>query len=510
MQKVSKKTIKTTNPTLWLGPILILGGLMRFYNNTAVALWHDEAFSALYIRYPFKEMMYRIGLDVHPPLYYWILRSWAYVFGSGLLSLRSLSILFGILTIYAGYLFVRQAFKNEKLAIIAAFFLAINPFQIQYSLEARMYTLGTFLILLSSYFLIKALESNKLRDWFVFGLLTAASLYTHYYLVFSIAAQGLYVLYYLYKNKHFKDSLTLKSLGSFVFAAILFIPWLPTFLLQLQRVEKAYWIPAPDRWSVPATIWKMAFGGQGNDHYTLAITALAGILVMIYFFRETKPPIRWMIIFGVVVPFVGALALSFKQAIYLDRYFVFASLYFTILIAATLFLVPKYTTRRTLTSIFAAMSIFLFFKNWNDLHVKNLVFNRNINYKPGMAAASQFVNDNARPGDKIYVGSSFIYFTFKYYNHTSLPPRLISSGTLDTIPHFSGTAILTPDDLILTDTIFNHPEVVKNDVIWLVWTTGFGSSKPNVPGNWQKIDEKSYADTPGFKGDIYVTEYHVD
>lgn len=499
----------------WLVVILLLGGLLRFYNNTAVALWHDEAFSALYIRYSWSEMMYRIGLDVHPPLYYWILRIWSYAFGQGVLSLRALSILFGILTVYAGYLFVRKAFSagggsafggnNEKLAIIAAFFLAINPFQIQYSLEARMYTLGTFLVLFSSWVLLKALESNKLKHWIFYALLTAAGLYTHYYLVFSIAAQGLYVLYYLYKEKKIKSSLTLKSLGSYVLAAALYIPWIPTLLTQLKRVQAAYWIPEPDRWSVPSTIWKMVFGGQGNDHTTLFFAALAAVVLMIYFFRETKPPVRWFIVLGVAVPFVAAIGLSFKQAIYQDRYFVFASLFFTILIAATLFLVPKYTTRRTLTIVFAAVSIILFFKNWNDLGVKNLFLNRAVNYKPGMAAASTFINDNARDTDKIYVGSSFVYFTFKYYNHTGINPLLYAPGSLESIPHFSGTAILTNNDLVL-----DFKQAQENDTVWMLWTTGFGGGKPNTPGNWGVVNEKRYADTPGFKGDIVVTQYHVD
>ncbi|MBX4186833.1 MAG: glycosyltransferase family 39 protein [Candidatus Doudnabacteria bacterium] len=497
--------VRDGNSTLWLVPILVVATLLRFYNNTAVALWHDEAFSALYIRYSWGEMMYRIGLDVHPPLYYWILRLWSYIFGSGLLSLRGLSILFGVLTVYAGYLFARKAFNNEKLAMVTAFLLAINPFQIQYSLEARMYTLGTFLVLISSWQLLRALESNKLKDWIIYGLLTAAGLYTHYYLVFSIAAQGLYFLYYVYQSRKLSDSLTFKGLGSYVFAAVLYLPWLPTFLTQIKRVEAAYWIPAPDRWSVPSTIWKMVFGGQGNDHITLFVSAVIAIVLLFYFFRETKPPIRWFIVLGVAVPFIGALLLSFKQAIYLDRYFVFASLYFTILIAATLFLVPKYTTRRALVVIFAAMSLILFFKNWQDLNVKNLFFNRAVNNKPGMAGASAFINNNARSTDKIYVGSSFVYFTFKYYNHTNIPPLLYAPGSLESIPHFSGTAILTNDDLIL-----DFHEAKKNDTVWLLWTTGFGGSKPNVPGNWNVVAEKDFPDTPGFKGNIVVTEYHID
>jgi len=489
---------KESNPTIWLVPILVLGGLLRLYHNTSLALWHDEAFSALYIRYPWGEMMHRIGLDVHPPLYYWILRVWSYVFGSGLLSLRSLSILFGVLTIFAGYLFVKEAFKNERLAVLSALFLAINPFQIQYSLEARMYTLGTFLILFSSYLLVKALNTNKTTIWIAYAFATAGCFYTHYYLFFSVAAQGLYFIYYLLKTKQWMW----KGWASYVLSVILFLPWIPTLLVQIQRVEKSYWIPAPDRWSIPGTIWKMIFGGQGNDHITLIIITLLAIALIVYFFKETKPPIRWFVVLGVAIPFVAAILLSFKQAIYLDRYFVFASLYISILIAATLFLVPKYTTRRALTIIFAAISIALFFKNWKDLGP--------INQKPGMKAASAVINNNAQSQDKIYVGSSFVYFTFRYYNHTQIPPKLISDGSLESIPHFSGTALLNSDDLVLTDTIFKHPEVKKNDTVWLLWTTGFGGSKPNVPGSWQKVSESSFGDTPGFKGDIYVTQYHVN
>ena len=510
----SKEIITRHNSGIFkLLGILILGGLLRFYNNTAVALWHDEAFSALYIKYSWSEMMHRIGLDVHPPLYYWVLRLWSYVFGDGLLSLRFLSILFGVLTIYAGYLFVKKAFNppapqagalragNPKLALIAAFFLAINPFQIQYSLEARMYTLGTFLVLISTWLLLKALEDNKYSTWAWYGVATAAGLLTHYYIVFSIMAQGLYVLYLFIRNR----KINYKAVGSYILAAILFLPWLPTFLIQIKRVTSAFWIPEPDRWSVPSTIFKMIFGGQGNDHLTLIVILIVAIFVIYYFFKETKPPIRWLIISGVAIPFLAAILLSFKQAIYLDRYFVFASLFFTILIAAALFYVPKYTTRRTLTIVFALISLILFFKNWQDLGVKNLIFNRQVNYKPGMAAAAEFINDGAQSTDKIYVGSSFIYFTFKYYNQTEIRPLLYSSGSLETIPHFSGTAILTNDDLILD---FKPTE--KNSNVWLLWTTGFSGSKPNVPGNWSIVTEKQWTDTPGFKGEIIVTEYRVD
>ena len=111
----------------------------------------------------------------------------------------------------------------------------------------------------------------------------------------------------------------------------------------------------------------------------------------------------------------------------------------------------------------------------------------------------------ATSGDKIISGSSFIYFTFKYYNETGINPQLISDRRLRDIPHFSGTAILTDDDLILDLNSFP-----RGQTVWLLWTTGFGGSKPQVPANWEQNNQSKFADAPGFKGEIYVDQYKVN
>ena len=54
--------------------ILLLGVALRFYHNLDISMWHDEAFSALMVRHPWHEMFVRLGLDVHPPAYYAVLR----------------------------------------------------------------------------------------------------------------------------------------------------------------------------------------------------------------------------------------------------------------------------------------------------------------------------------------------------------------------------------------------------------------------------------------------------
>lgn len=465
---------------------------------TAIALWHDEAFSALYLRYSWGEMMHRVGLDVHPPLYYIILRLWSALAGSSVFSLRLFSTVFTLLTVCAGYLFVRAAFKNKRLALISALLLAINPFQFQYTLEARMYTLGTFLILLSSYFLIRALESESktraLIYWLYYSITAALCLYTHYYLIFSVAAQGLYILLYFLKTRRLK--ILLRGAGAYLLAFILYIPWIKTFLEQIQRVQASYWIPPMDRWSVPGTVWKMLFGGQGTSHRSALLVSIGAVLVIGYFIKKVKNVHKWYVLFAVFIPFAAAVAISARTNLYLDRYFIFASLFFTILIAAALFEIPRLTWRLLLIIALIGSSLYATRYNWLELDA---------NGRPGIKPAAALVNQNAKAGDKIYVGSSFIYFTFKYYNETGLRPRLISSEPLASIPHFSGTAILSDDDLIL-----DYSNTPKNNTVWLLWTTGFGGNKPGIPKNWKQLEEKRYADTPGFKGEIIVNKYLIN
>jgi uncharacterized membrane protein len=491
--------------------VLVLGTILRFYNNTAVSLWHDEAFSALYIRYGWGEMMHRITLDVHPPLYYIVLRFWSYIFGESLLSLRGFSILLGALTIWAAYMFVKKAFKSESLALVAALFIAINPFQIQYALEARMYTLGTFLVMISSWLMLKALESRSKKMWLWYGLTVAAALYTHYYLLFSVAAQGLYILYVLARERgwrgSFRDNQLVNAIMAYAFAVILYIPWLPGFLEQLSRVQGGYWIPPMDRWSIPGTIWKMAMGGEGIRRQVLVAASAVAVIALLYFLRRYREKEKWMVSLGVIVPFLAAIGLSLMNDIYLDRYFVFASLSFAILLGLAFSAVPKLWLRRALVILFIAGSLYAFGKNWQMAGVKDL--GSSVVKKPGMAAASAYLTERVGKNDRIYVGSSFVFFTFKYYNQTGVTPKLISGSPVSGIPHFAGTAILTDDDLVLNDYVFDKANFKRNEIIWLVWTTGWGGSKPNVP-NWSNISERSWSDYPGFKGDLYVTQYRVD
>ena len=95
--------------------------------------------------------------DIHPPLYYYLLHFWRGVFGSSEFALRSLSAVLGVLLVGLTFLIGRKAF-SAGVGLLAAFVAAINPFQIYYSQEARMYMLLAVIGAAATFFLLRLLE----------------------------------------------------------------------------------------------------------------------------------------------------------------------------------------------------------------------------------------------------------------------------------------------------------------------------------------------------------------
>ncbi len=515
---------------IYLLIILVAGLFLRLYHNLDISLWHDEAFSALLIKYPWGEMFYRIGLDVHPPVYYVVLRLWSYAVGDSLLALRGFSVLFGLLTSLAGYAFVKTAFKSEKVAIVTALLIAINPFQIQYATEARMYTFGAFLVVLDAFILVKALQVSSRKKqaiyYFLFGLVSGLAILTHYYLLFTIAALCFYALCYHIYTFRFAFKKYLLLLTSYLLLALVFAPWFKWFLYQFKQGGAGYGIPSLERWSSPTTLGQRVLGfgidiTQRNTQVMVVLATLFTIYFLIQFIRKTESSHKWLVLLALIAPFAGSLLFAVlaylkgeNTSVYLVRYFLYTSPFYTAALAVWLTNIRRQYIMYVLLVIYALCNLGAFWHYWQDLDVKN---------KPGMAGAVEYIKNSADVTDKMYVGSSFEYFNLKYYAEQSstksqniryirwsgIPtPKLFSGGntSIKNLPHFAGTAILTDQDLLPRFEDGAH----QGDTVWLLWTNGFGGSKPVVPENFTQLEEKGFAEVRPYVGTwITVTKYLV-
>ena len=491
-----------------LAIILLFVGLFQATLLNKTSIWHDEAFSVLLPQYNFGQMIYRIGLDVHPPLYYILLKGWFFLFGNSVFTLRSFSLLFGILSVITFFYLIRFIFKDRKLSLFLSALFLLNCFFIQYEIEGRMYTLALFFSLASTFFLLKALKGKKWYYWLLYSLFVSFGIYTHYYVFFLVFAQVAFLAVYFVKvsKRSLKRIISNRnfifSLLAFFLVLMLFIPWLKTFLYQFRQVEQSYWIPKMNEWSIPATLWKLSTGsgidmGKPSSKIILALISLLVLFFLFYFLKIVSPTEKWLILFLFLLPFLFSVLLSLKRSVYLDRYFIFVLPFYIAIIGVSLWgKYPRphsYWFRNILVFLALLASLISFPLYWRKLEVDK---------KPGMKGAAGYLNHVVEPGEKIYVGSSFVFFTFKYYNKTPVSPKLFAPGELS---HFSGTALLTKKDIIKD---FNQG-AEKGDIVYLINTTGFGNYQPTVPKKWRKLEEKGFEDVYAYRGWILVSKYQV-
>jgi Dolichyl-phosphate-mannose-protein mannosyltransferase len=159
--------------------------------------------------------------EITPPLYF-VLGWFTLEIGGDPEWVRLPSLIAGTATIPLVYLVAVRTLDRTAGAIAAAV-IALSPFMIYYSVEARAYAVMIALLTLSTLALLHAVSSGRTRWWVVYAICACGALYSHYTSVFVLAAQFLWVVW-----KH-REALRACIVAN-VAAAIGFAPWLPGFV----------------------------------------------------------------------------------------------------------------------------------------------------------------------------------------------------------------------------------------------------------------------------------------
>ena len=151
---------------LILGTILLLALGLRFYQLDAQSFWNDEGNSARLSERSLALIVEGTASDIHPPLYYLLLRGWRELLGDSEFGLRSFSAFVGVLTV-AGVMAIGLAIWRKKwqVAALAGLLTAVNPALIYYSQETRMYALLAFWGVLSTWLFVLATAQKRAGGW---------------------------------------------------------------------------------------------------------------------------------------------------------------------------------------------------------------------------------------------------------------------------------------------------------------------------------------------------------
>ena len=213
-------------------PLALAALTVRLLGIVARPIWYDEAFAVLFASQGPARIAYGTlapdalgsAADIHPLGYYTLLWAWMGIFSRTILAGRALSILIGCLTVWLGVRLMK-ALSGVRPAWWAGVFLVLSPFHVHYSQEIRMYGLLAFFLLGTTYVYLRALgffgeregmrrglgerprresggksigdetavplRGSGVRDWVLFAVLAALSMYTHNLAVFYLAPLAL-------------------------------------------------------------------------------------------------------------------------------------------------------------------------------------------------------------------------------------------------------------------------------------------------------------------------------
>lgn len=251
-------------PAFILAAAVIIGISLRINDIETRDYWYDEAFTGVTIRQPFDEMMGIIIADVHPPLYYWMLKGWSLVTGTSPVALRLFSVTFGVLMIILTFFAVRQWHKRSWIpACTAAIIIAINPFFTNYSQEARMYTLLAVLLLAAAMLLTKTWESRSPYERFAYGLFILAILLTHYVgfmFVLGFVLADLWHLWTIHPSRRAIKAFIRDAAYAYAAPLLGGLLWLPTFIQQAQNHPSLGWVPNAPISHIPMSLHIFLFG----------------------------------------------------------------------------------------------------------------------------------------------------------------------------------------------------------------------------------------------------------
>jgi uncharacterized membrane protein len=255
---------------------LVLAGMLvlRFWARSP--LWLDEALTVDIAKQPIRQLPHYLREDGAPPLFYFLLHFWMGIFGTSDEGVRSLSGVFGVVTLpliwLAGY-----RIGGRRMGWAALLLLATSPFAIRYDLETRMYALEVLLCVLGFLAVESALRRPRPANLVGVAVVTGLLLYTQYWALYLVAVTGLWLAFQARWGRPRWRRAAWPTLVALVVGGLTFLPWLPTFLFQSAHTGTPWATPA-NFGAIITAVSSFAGGGTNQGRaLALAYFALLGL-----------------------------------------------------------------------------------------------------------------------------------------------------------------------------------------------------------------------------------------
>src|SRR5271166_302117 len=272
-QTVPTRETMNTNAAVMLVLITFAAAWLRLSHLGSKSLWLDEGATVALARASWQHFawVWWYGEANLQTVYFLLMRVWIHG-GLSEAWLRLPSALFGIVSVPLMYIVARR-FVPTGAALASAALLTFSPAHVYYSQEARSYTLTIFLVLLSSYFFVRAVDEGRRRDWVLWTAFGILAFYSHDFAALVLVAQ---VCSLLFRKTAPATWRRVIFCGLLILVAA--VPGL-TYVFRASP-ENLHFIWMPQ--ATPREIWHLAgfLGGSGVKIFLALALWIAGLVVI--------------------------------------------------------------------------------------------------------------------------------------------------------------------------------------------------------------------------------------
>ncbi|TWT72969.1 glycosyltransferase family 39 protein [Allorhodopirellula solitaria] len=506
----------------WFAFVAALTVGIRCIGLLARCMWFDESMSWRTVILPWPEMIESVQVNTHAPLFFILFKGWGDVWGESLVVLRGFNVFLAVATLPVIAWFMQctraplwapspaQSTHDRAVpeaavwspwdaAVIAMLLFAVNPYQIRMASQMRMYPLMAIFSLLSSLLLFRAIERPaRMRRWFSFAVVALLMMYTHYFGLFFVAAQFVFLAGWLCKSLLARERpVSIQAIqGVFVAAvsvALGWLAWLPTFLDQRQRVQDDWWTGPLNSWNFinVAVDWMASTRAVGASADIVAM--LVAVLTVVILLRLLSVGgvmgyyLAWMILFPVVMV-VGYSAM--KTNIMVSRYFAPIQVLWLMGLAVSIASIPGSVARD------AARDLAIFF---SLVAQSTHLYNEDVWQRGGIRDAVACVERELRPDETVIVDSSLIYFPATFYAHDRSRWRMMSD--VEGLVFSTGMPVTTEAD-------FANPQEMDSPSSQGLWVVSSQGRVDFDPGDqWTIADQQYFQGSQPFQELVMVTHF---
>ncbi len=237
-----------------LALVLLSNAIIKLIFLKESHLYLDEPYTVFVCQMDFHEMFAAIKAEHDPnaPMYFIFLHYWISLFGISEISVKSLSIIFSLITAF--FIFtIGKKFFNHTTAFVASLLFLFTPVQQHYAQEARCFSMVTMLVSISYYFYFELLTNHKKWSLIGLALVNSLAMYTHYLVVYAFIVQFIGVLFFIKtEQKAFKFYFL-----SQIIAILLFIPQI-IIVLKMNHPGFEGILSKPDIWQLKYSLYTLS------------------------------------------------------------------------------------------------------------------------------------------------------------------------------------------------------------------------------------------------------------